>query len=99
LNTLYVWYGRGSKRQERDAALKYAQGLAAQDSTVVELAEDESDDDEMFWVMLGDDEYAKADYWRWRCTSPEISPRLWRVNTDKGEEDKVSTRPDPRSLT
>jgi len=70
--------------------LKYAQDLAAKGSTVVELAEGESDDNEMFWMMLGEDEYAKADYWKWRRTSSDVAPRLWRVNADKGE-DAVST--------
>jgi|ERR1700683_384455 hypothetical protein len=86
LDTLYVWYGRGSRQQERDAALKYAQGLAAKGSTVVQLAEGESDDDEMFWMMLGNDEYADADYWKWRPTAPERAPRLWRVDADKGKD-------------
>lgn len=86
LDTLYVWHGCGSRQQERDAALKYAQGLAAKGSTVFELIEDESDDDEMFWMILGDDEYAKADYWKWRRTAPEISPRLWRIDSNKGKD-------------
>ena len=86
LDTLYVWYGRGSRQQERDAALKYAQGLAVKGSTVVQLAEGESDDDEMFWMMLGNDEYADADYWKWRPAAPERTPRLWRVDADKGKD-------------
>lgn len=86
LDTLYVWYGCGSRQQEREATLKYAQDLAAKGTTVIELTEGESDDDEMFWMMLGDDEYAKADYWKWRRTSPELAPRLWRVDADKCED-------------
>lgn len=86
LDMLYVWYGCGSRPQERDATVKYAQGLAAKGSTVVELAEGESDDDDMFWMMLGDDDYAKADYWKWRRTAPEMVPRLWRVDADKGND-------------
>jgi hypothetical protein len=86
LDTLYVWYGCGSRQQERDAALKYAQGLSVKGSSVVELAEGESDDDEMFWMMLGNDEYAKADYWKWRRSAPEMAPRLWHVDAGKGTD-------------
>lgn len=82
LDTLYVWHGCGSKQEERDAALQYAQGLAAKGSTVVELLEGESDDDEMFWMMLGDNEYAKAEYWKWRRTASNPNPCIWRVDTD-----------------
>lgn len=85
LDTLYVWHGCGSKQQERDAAFKYAQNLAAKGSTVVNLVEGESDDDEMFWMMLGEDDYAKADYWKWRRTTPDVNPRAWQVNADKGK--------------
>jgi len=86
LDTVYVWYGCGSRQQERDAALKYAQELAAKGSAVVTLAEGESDDDEMFWMMLGNEEYAKADYWKWRRIAPEMGLRLWRVDAGKDRD-------------
>ncbi|KAF7967474.1 hypothetical protein HWV62_34123 [Athelia sp. TMB] len=81
LDTLYVWHGRGSRKEERDIALKYAQVLAGKGSNVVRLVEGESDDDEMFWMMLGEDDYAKADYWQWRKSSPDVDPRIWRVDS------------------
>lgn len=75
-----MWHGRGAREEERDAALKYAHVLAAKGSTVVKLVEGESDDDEMFWMMLGEDDYAKADYWQWRRTWSEPDPRIWRLD-------------------
>lgn len=81
---LYVWYGRGSPKQEREAALKYAQNLAAKGSTVVELTEAASADDEMFWMMLGTDDYAKADYWTWRSAGTNFNPSIWRIDADNG---------------
>lgn len=86
LDTVYVWYGCGSRQQERNAALQYAQNLATKGLTVVELTEGESDDDDMFWMMLGEDEYANADYWKWRQTAPEMAPRLWCIDANKVEE-------------
>jgi hypothetical protein len=85
---MYVWHGCGSMEQERHAAVTYAQGLAGKDGKVVELKEKEDDeDDEMFWMMLGEDAYARADYWRWR---PQAiwEPRLLRV--DSSDRDPVS---------
>ena len=45
----------------------------------VELNEGEGDDDEMFWMILGGQDYAKADYWRWRRESLLTDPITWRV--------------------
>jgi hypothetical protein len=85
LDILYVWYGCGSRQPERAAALKYAQHLAAKGSTVVEMVEGETDNDEMFWTMLGSDDYAKADYWKWRRTTPNFDPRAWQIDAAKGK--------------
>ncbi|KAF7376251.1 Gelsolin repeat [Mycena sanguinolenta] len=74
LNTVYVWYGRGSTSSEREAAMDYAKTLTSNPDVLIE---NESDDDEMFWMVLGDAaEYAKADYWRWR-PSVTFTPRIW----------------------
>ncbi|KAH8108084.1 hypothetical protein BXZ70DRAFT_35497 [Cristinia sonorae] len=51
----------------------------ATNSAVIELTEGENDDDEMFWMMLGEQEYARADYWQWRGSLTGVSPRLWRL--------------------
>ena len=86
LDTLYVWYGRGSSMQERRAASAYAQSLATTGTNIVELTEGENDNDEMFWMILGNNEYAKADYWRWRRDADEVDPRIWKVNAENLEE-------------
>jgi hypothetical protein len=84
LGTVYVWYGCGSTPRERQAALQYARRLEVSDTPPIELHES-GKKDEMFWMILGDEEYANADYWKWRNTSSLIDPRIWRVNalTDK----------------
>jgi hypothetical protein len=81
LGTPYVWHGKGSLLKERQAAFGYAQSLSAEGTSPVELVERESDDDEMFWMLLGDaDDYASADYWKWRPTSVTVLPQIWRVD-------------------
>ncbi|KAI0253990.1 hypothetical protein BJV78DRAFT_100670 [Lactifluus subvellereus] len=81
LGTSYVWHGKGSLPRERQAALGYAQSLSAEGTSPVELVERESDDNEMFWMLLGDaDDYANADYWKWRPKSVIRLPRIWRVD-------------------
>jgi hypothetical protein len=80
LGTCYVWYGKGSLPGERQAALGYALSLGVE-SSPVELIEQESDDNEMFWMMLGNDDYARADYWKWRPDLATALPRIWRVDS------------------
>lgn len=80
LGTSYVWYGKGSLPKERQAALEYAQSLTTKESSLVELIEQESDDNEFFWMMLGDAGYASADYWKWRPQLATTLPRIWRVD-------------------
>lgn len=84
---MYVWHGCGSLPLERQAALDYARGLAADPGSVVELVEGESDEDEMFWMVLGDrEEYARADHWRWRAAAAKTDPRVWRVDGGDGKD-------------
>lgn len=80
LGTCYVWHGKGSLPGERQAALGYALSLAV-GSSPVELVEQESDDNEMFWMMLGNDDYARADYWKWRPDLATALPQIWRVDS------------------
>lgn len=46
----------------------------------------------MFWMFLGDDGYARADYWKWKKQTAEMNekhadPRIWRIEAArKGEE-------------
>ncbi|KAK7005621.1 hypothetical protein R3P38DRAFT_3038596 [Favolaschia claudopus] len=83
LNSVYVWHGRGSTPVERKAALDYATSLTSDPDEVTVLLENEDDDDEMFWMVLGDAaEYAKAEYWRWR-PSIATTPRIWCVDASQ----------------
>ncbi len=86
LDTFYVWHGRGSTAAEQRAALGYAQSLAPSTDNVVEFTEEESQADEMFWMILGEGDYAKADYWKWRPTTPIVDPRAWIVDATQEEE-------------
>jgi hypothetical protein len=95
LGTCYVWHGKGSLPEERQAALGYALSLVVE-SSPVELVEQESDDNEMFWMMLGNDDYARADYWRWRPDLATALPRIWRV--DSSSAPYVRKRLDSLSL-
>uniref|UniRef100_D8QC06 Gelsolin-like domain-containing protein n=1 Tax=Schizophyllum commune (strain H4-8 / FGSC 9210) TaxID=578458 RepID=D8QC06_SCHCM len=80
LNTQYVWHGRGSTAQEREAALQYAKILSGgAEDAITRLTEGEDDQDEMFWAMLGDEAWASADYWQWRKEATNIDPRVWLV--------------------
>lgn len=81
-----MWHGRGSVAAEQRAALQYAQTLASTPENVVELTEDESQADDMFWMILGEGEHAKADYWQWRATAPTVDPRVWVVDGAQGNE-------------
>lgn len=80
LDTIYVWHGCGSTDAERRAATQYASRIGKEQSPAIQLLEGENDSDELFWMALGDEEFAKADYWQWRRTSPETDPRIWRVD-------------------
>lgn len=83
LSSAYVWYGEGSTEVERKAAKKYAEQLAGGES-VTELYEGKEDnDDSMFWMVLGDEPYANADYWKWRGAMSNPEPTIWRVNASK----------------
>ncbi|TFK44823.1 hypothetical protein BDQ12DRAFT_673637 [Crucibulum laeve] len=80
LDAVYIWHGRGSTALERQAAVWYGQSLNKVDASPVELFEGEDDNDEMFWMILGEDEFAKADYWQWRRTSAITDPKVWKVD-------------------
>jgi hypothetical protein len=97
LGTSYVWYGKGSLPRERQTALEYAQSLTTEGSSLVELIEQESDDNEFFWMMLGDAGYASADYWKWRPKLPTTLPRIWRVDPSAAPYVRVDITP-PTSI-
>lgn len=82
-----MWHGCGSLPSERQAALEYARSLSGDPNSIIELNEGDNDDDEMFWMMLGDDDHAKAQYWKWRPDAVNVDPRVWIV--EQGAKDKV----------
>ena len=84
LDSVYVWYGRGSTSRERKAALQYAESMSKESVSPIELQEGENDNDEMFWLILGDDGFAKADYWRWRKNLANMEPSIWKVDLSSG---------------
>ncbi|KAJ7178409.1 hypothetical protein C8R43DRAFT_872132 [Mycena crocata] len=80
---LFVWHGCGSTTVERNAAMEYGRSLTSSPDEIVVLKENENDDDEMFWMALGDEaEYAKADYWKWR-PSIAFTPQIWSVDASR----------------
>ncbi|KAI3618752.1 gelsolin repeat [Moniliophthora roreri] len=83
LDTVYVWHGRGSTDLERRAALQYGRLLS---SNIVEFIQGINDEEEMFWMVLGEGEFAIADYWRWKRMSPEHDPRIWLVDASQPGE-------------
>lgn len=87
LDTLFVWHGCGSPSIERQAAMDYGRTLTSSPDDIVVLIENENDDDEMFWMVLGEEaNYAKADYWKWR-SSIGFTPRIWSI--EAGRKDPV----------
>ena len=88
LQTFYIWHGRGSVPAEQASARTYASSLAPSPDSVVEFTEEESEADPMFWAVLGEGDYARADYWRWR-SEPAMDPRVWVVDT--AQRDVVSS--------
>ncbi|CAK5281754.1 unnamed protein product [Mycena citricolor] len=83
LETVYVWHGRGSTPPERTAAEAYGKTLTADGAEILILEEEQSDDDDMFWMALGEDRlYAQADYWRWKPTVAGSDPRIWTIDAE-----------------
>jgi len=78
----------GSTDDERSAALQYARSIAEDPANVAELVEGE--EDEMFWLILGEGEYAKADYWRWKPALGPLGVRAWLVDADNKQDSHVS---------
>lgn len=78
LEAVYVFQGRGASRKEREQAVEYAKSLCAPDASPIEFEEDE--EDEMFSMVLGAEEHAKADFWRFRNAVDDCLVRLYRVH-------------------
>jgi len=81
LDTVYVWHGRGSCEDERHVALAYAQSLGSTAENIVEF--EEGTEDEMFWLILGEDDYANADHWKFRKQLDRLGARLYTIDASK----------------
>lgn len=80
LDTVYIWHGCGSTEPERQAAVQYSSRITKGSSQAIQLHEGDDDADDLFWMALGDSEYARADYWQWRRQTAEVDPRIWRID-------------------
>ena len=81
LDALYVWHGRGSSEDERRVASAYAQSLKTESTNVEEF--EEGAEDEMFWMVLGDDPFANADHWKFKNHSDITGARLFNVDSSR----------------
>jgi len=88
LQVFYVWNGRGARPEEKRAALDYATSLCGDLDSVDVLDEDDNDDDEMFWAVLGDGDrdYARASHWAWRAGASLCDPQLWKISASSSQQ-------------
>jgi hypothetical protein len=88
LQAFYVWNGRGARPEEKRAALDYATSLCGDLDSVDVLDEDDNDDDEMFWAVLGDGDrdYARASHWAWRAGASLCDPQLWKISASSSQQ-------------
>lgn len=78
LEAVYVFQGRGASPKEREQAVEYGKTLCAPDASPIEFEEDA--EDEMFSMVLGAEEHARADFWRFRSVVDDCLVRLYRVH-------------------
>ncbi|KAF8756941.1 hypothetical protein RHS01_03776 [Rhizoctonia solani] len=80
LDAVYVWYGRGATQPEREAAAAYGRMIAGPEKEIEEY--EEGKEDPMFFVLLGDDAWANADYWKYRAPLGKVAyrPRMFLVD-------------------
>ncbi|KAG8936879.1 hypothetical protein FRC02_010741 [Tulasnella sp. 418] len=86
IDTIYVFHGKGSTDVERGEAYLYAQSISSNDGANIVQFE-EGSEDLMFSMSLGDDDYASADFWRFRKNVLDTSTWLYKVDT--GDNPKV----------
>ncbi|KAG8745209.1 hypothetical protein FRC10_008521 [Ceratobasidium sp. 414] len=100
LDAVYVWHGRGSTPSERDLAGRYAKSIAGPEGEADEF--DEGKEDPMFFMLLGEDPWANADYWKYRAPlgRAAVRPRMFCIDArDKKQPASVSCHvPSPSKL-
>ncbi|ELU42647.1 hypothetical protein AG1IA_03321 [Rhizoctonia solani AG-1 IA] len=91
LDAVYVWYGRGATQPEREAAAAYGRMVAGPEKEIEEY--EEGKEDPMFFVLLGDDAWANADYWKYRAPLGKVAyrPRMFLVDA-RDKKQPVSGR-------
>ena len=78
IGSVYVFHGRGSSEAERAQSRKYADSLALPGVTPVVF--EEGQEDEMFAMMLGEENHAMADFWKYRNLVDDCLADLYRVD-------------------
>lgn len=80
LDAVYAWHGRGATRIERESAAMYARTIAGPEKDIEEF--NEGSEDPMFFMLLGEDPWANADYWKYRSQLGKAAarPRMFVVD-------------------
>ncbi|CAE6513557.1 unnamed protein product [Rhizoctonia solani] len=80
LDAVYVWHGRGTTQLEREAAAAYGRMITGPEKEIEEF--DEGKEDPVFFMLLGDDAWANADYWKYRAPLGKVSyrPRMFLID-------------------
>lgn len=81
MGKLYVWNGRGSSEDERQVAQTYAATLSQTSLQIVEF--EEGSEDEIFWMILGQADYASAHHWKFRDVLDRLGARIYAVDSSK----------------
>lgn len=80
LDAVYVWHGRGTTQTERESAATNARTIAGPEKDIEEF--EEGKEDPMFFMLLGEDPWANADYWKYRSqlAKTAVRPRMFIVD-------------------
>ncbi|KAG8706161.1 hypothetical protein FRC08_001238 [Ceratobasidium sp. 394] len=98
LDAVYVWHGRGSTPSERDSATGYAKSIAGPEKEADEF--DEGKEDPMFFMLLGEDPWANADYWKYRALlgRAAVRPRMFCIDARDKKQPVSCHIPSPNKL-
>ncbi|KAG9123207.1 hypothetical protein FRC07_000108 [Ceratobasidium sp. 392] len=99
LDAVYAWHGRGSTPNERNLAVTYAKSIAGPEKEVEEF--DEGKEDPMFFMLLGEDPWANADYWKYRAPlgKAAVRPRMFCIDARDKKQPVSCHIPSPSKLT